>query len=90
MILGAAAQVAGPYFVKVALDEGIALSNVGVLKQAGLWYLAVASVHWVSTFARLNIMARTGHLAGAVAPGRRHLGRRAERRYPPRWAFGQR
>jgi len=52
--------VSGPYFVKVAIDEGITPGNLAVLRRTMLLYLLVASVQWVTNYARILIMSRVG------------------------------
>ncbi len=60
MSLATAANVLGPYFVKVALDNGVEAGNVTVLGQAVVGYLVAAAVLWVGTYLRVRIMAVTG------------------------------
>ncbi|HWQ83901.1 MAG TPA: ABC transporter ATP-binding protein, partial [Anaerolineales bacterium] len=60
MIIHAAASVAGPYLVKVALDSGIAAGSTAVLTQTVLLYLAAALIQWAATFFRINLMVRVG------------------------------
>jgi ATP-binding cassette, subfamily B, multidrug efflux pump len=58
MIVGALAGVAGPYLVKVALDSGLAAGSLPALQTAVLLYLVTAIVQWISTYSRVNTMAR--------------------------------
>ena len=60
MIVGSLMMVAGPYFVKLALDSGIAANDPTALAQAVLLYLAAALVQWGTIHFRINIMARAG------------------------------
>lgn len=60
MLSSSAAAIAGPYIVKIALDNGIARSDLGVLRNAVLVYLAVAAAQWLSTYFRVTIMASVG------------------------------
>lgn len=60
MVIGSAASVAGPYLVKVALDEGLEKHNLLALRQAVLLYLILAGVQWLVTHLRVNVMARVG------------------------------
>jgi ATP-binding cassette, subfamily B, multidrug efflux pump len=60
MFAASAAAVAGPYFVKVAIDSGLSARNYGVLLATVLAYLAVSLVQWLCTYARINIMAWVG------------------------------
>ena len=52
--------VAGPYLIKVALDEGIAQGDAGRLGQAVALYGLAGAAFWVGTFLRIRIMAATG------------------------------
>jgi len=60
MIISSVAVVSGPYFVKVALDEGLGAGSISALRQAVLLYLLAASIQWVCIYIRVNIMARAG------------------------------
>ena len=60
MLISSAAAVAGPYLVKIAIDEGITAQAIDVLRQTVLLYLGVALIQWVSTYLRVNIMAQVG------------------------------
>jgi ATP-binding cassette subfamily B protein/subfamily B ATP-binding cassette protein MsbA len=60
MLLASAASVAGPYFVKIAIDSGLTAGNPVVLRYTILAYLAVSGVQWVTTYFRVNSMARIG------------------------------
>ena len=60
MLVSSAAAVAGPYLVKIAIDEGIGTGSLTVLRQTVLLYLGIALVQWVATFLRVNIMAQVG------------------------------
>lgn len=60
MLVSSAAAVAGPYLVKIAIDDGIAAGSLAILRQTVLLYLGIALVQWLSTFLRVNIMAQVG------------------------------
>jgi ATP-binding cassette subfamily B multidrug efflux pump len=60
MILSSGMAVLGPYFVKYALDEGIAARSMHALRLAVLLYLFTALVQWVTIYIRVNLMARAG------------------------------
>ena len=60
MFSSSAAAVAGPYFVKIAIDDGLTARNMSVLHTTVLAYLAVSLVQWVCTYLRINLMARVG------------------------------
>jgi ATP-binding cassette subfamily B protein/subfamily B ATP-binding cassette protein MsbA len=60
MLIASAAAVAGPYFVKIAIDSGLNAGNAVVLRYTILAYLVVSVVQWVGTYYRVNIMAWVG------------------------------
>lgn len=60
MLVSSAAAVAGPYMVKIAIDDGISTGSLTVLRQTILLYLGIAGIQWVSTYLRVNIMAQVG------------------------------
>jgi len=60
MLVASAASVAGPYFVKIAIDSGLTAGNPAVLRQTILAYLVVSVIQWVSTYYRVNSMAWIG------------------------------
>ncbi len=60
MLFASAAAVAGPYFVKIALDSGLTAQNYDVLRYTILAFLGTAVVQWVCTYYRVNLMAWVG------------------------------
>ena len=61
LMLGAsAASVAGPYFVKIAIDSGLTVGNYDALRYTILAYLGVAVIQWFCTYYRVNLMAWVG------------------------------
>jgi ATP-binding cassette, subfamily B, multidrug efflux pump len=61
LMLGAsAASVAGPYFVKIAIDSGLSTGNMATLRYTILAFLLVAVAQWCFTYFRVNIMAWVG------------------------------
>ena len=60
MIIVTAAAVSGPYFVKLAIDEGIGAKDVNALRNIALAYLVVSVVQLVTNFYRVRIMSRVG------------------------------
>ncbi len=60
MIIVTAAAVSGPYFVKLAIDEGIGKGNLITLRNIVLAYFAVAGVQLVTNILRVRIMSRVG------------------------------
>ncbi len=60
MLIASAASVAGPYFVKIAIDSGLTAGNAVLLRYTILAYLGVSVVQWVTTYYRVNVMAWIG------------------------------
>lgn len=60
MIVVTAAGVSGPYFVKLAIDEGIGKGNVAALRTIVLAYFAVSAIQLATNIARVRIMSRVG------------------------------
>ncbi|KAF0108735.1 MAG: ATP-binding cassette subfamily B bacterial [Anaerolineaceae bacterium] len=60
MLLASAASVAGPYFVKIAIDSGLNAGDMAVLRYTILAYLAVSVIQWIAIYYRVNIMAWVG------------------------------
>ncbi|HEU0295020.1 MAG TPA: ABC transporter ATP-binding protein [Anaerolineales bacterium] len=60
MIIVTAAAVSGPYFVKLAIDEGIGRNDVNALRNIVLTYLAISIIQLVTNFYRVRIMSRVG------------------------------
>ena len=48
MFTASAAAVAGPYFVKIAIDSGLTARNYKALLYTVLAYLAVSCIQWVT------------------------------------------
>ncbi len=61
LMLGATVStVAGPYFVKMAIDDGLSAGNFAALRTAVLLYLGAALLRWILIYWRVNLMARVG------------------------------
>ncbi|MEP0803917.1 MAG: ABC transporter ATP-binding protein [Chloroflexota bacterium] len=60
MVIVTAASVSGPYFVKLAIDEGIGKRDVIALRNIVLAYFVVAGVQLITNFYRVRIMSRVG------------------------------
>jgi ATP-binding cassette subfamily B protein/subfamily B ATP-binding cassette protein MsbA len=60
MLIASAASVAGPYFVKIAIDSGINAGNTVILSNTILAFLGVSVIQWIATYYRVNIMAWVG------------------------------
>lgn len=60
MIIVTAASVSGPYFVKLAIDEGISKSNVVALRNIVLIYFVVSVIQVITNIFRVRLMSRVG------------------------------
>jgi ATP-binding cassette subfamily B multidrug efflux pump len=60
MIIVTASAVSGPYFVKLAIDDGINANNPIALRNIMLAYLAVSIVQLGFNYWRVRIMSRVG------------------------------
>lgn len=60
MIIVTAAAVSGPYFVKLAIDEGISAKNLVALRNVAVAYFIVSAIQLVTNMARVRIMSRVG------------------------------
>jgi ATP-binding cassette subfamily B protein/subfamily B ATP-binding cassette protein MsbA len=60
MILVTAASVSGPYFVKLAIDDGIAVNDIFSLRQTVLTFLGVSILQLGVNYLRVRIMSRVG------------------------------
>ncbi|HSG43162.1 MAG TPA: ABC transporter ATP-binding protein [Anaerolineales bacterium] len=60
MIFVTAAAVSGPYFVKLAIDDGISQNNIIALRNTVSAFFVVNVLQLLANFARLRIMARVG------------------------------
>lgn len=60
MIIVTAASVSGPYFVKLAIDEGIGKSDLTALRNIAIAYFIVSGVQLITNFYRVRIMSRVG------------------------------
>src|SRR5512145_296279 len=60
MIIVTAASVSGPYFVKLAIDEGIAKNDIIALRNIALVYFGVSVIQVITNMARVRLMSRVG------------------------------
>ena len=60
MFVAVASSVAGPYLVKVAIDDGLTANDPAVLRNTVLLYLVLAIIRWGFIYWRVNIMAMVG------------------------------
>ena len=60
MIIVTAAAVSGPYFVKLAIDDGISKNDLGALRKIVLVYAVISVVQLVTNILRVRMMSRVG------------------------------
>lgn len=60
MAITSAASVAGPYLVKLAVDEGVDGRSLPTLRNIVLLYLIIATLQWSAIYGRVFIMSRVG------------------------------
>jgi ATP-binding cassette subfamily B protein/subfamily B ATP-binding cassette protein MsbA len=60
MIIVTAASVSGPYFVKLAIDEGIAGNDLLALRNIALIYFGVSVIQLITNILRVRTMSRVG------------------------------
>jgi len=60
MVIVTAAAVSGPYFVKLAIDDGIGKHDLIALRNIAIAYFVVAGVQLITNFFRVRIMSRVG------------------------------
>ena len=60
MVIVTAAAVSGPYFVKLAIDEGIAKNNLVALQNIAFAYLGVSAIQLATNILRVRLMSRVG------------------------------
>lgn len=60
MAITSAASVAGPYLVKLAVDEGVDGRSLPTLRNIVLLYLTIATLQWSAIYGRVFIMSRVG------------------------------
>lgn len=60
MVIVTASSVSGPYFVKLAIDDGITARDPAALRNIVLVYFGVATVQLVFNYFRVLIMSRVG------------------------------
>ncbi|RPJ27822.1 MAG: ABC transporter ATP-binding protein, partial [Chloroflexi bacterium] len=60
MVIVTAAAVSGPYFVKLAIDEGIAQNDLIALRTIALTYFGISVIQVVTNIFRVRMMSRVG------------------------------
>jgi ATP-binding cassette, subfamily B, multidrug efflux pump len=60
MVIVTASAVSGPYFVKLAIDEGIIKNNIVALRNTVLAYFLVSAIQLAANILRVRIMSRVG------------------------------
>jgi ATP-binding cassette subfamily B protein len=58
MVIVTTASVSGPYFVKLAIDEGITPNSISALRTIVLVYLVVSVIQLSFNVARIRLMSR--------------------------------
>src|SRR3990172_78464 len=56
MFIAVTSSIAGPYLVKVAIDDGLTANDPAVLRNTVLLYLVLAITRWGFIYWRVNIM----------------------------------
>jgi ATP-binding cassette, subfamily B, multidrug efflux pump len=60
MIIVTIASVSGPYFVKLAIDEGIAKNDIAALRNIALIYFGISVIQVATNIVRIRLMSRVG------------------------------
>ena len=60
MIIVTAAAVSGPYFVKLAIDDGVAKNDLPALRNIVLIYLVISIIQVTTNIVRIRVMSRVG------------------------------
>jgi ATP-binding cassette subfamily B protein/subfamily B ATP-binding cassette protein MsbA len=60
MIIVTMASVSGPYFVKLAIDEGIAKNDLVALRNIALVYFGISVIQVATNIVRIRLMSRVG------------------------------
>jgi ATP-binding cassette subfamily B protein/subfamily B ATP-binding cassette protein MsbA len=60
MVVVTIASVSGPYFVKLAIDEGIAKNDMGALRNIALIYFGISVIQVITNIVRIRLMSRVG------------------------------
>ncbi|MCI0519258.1 MAG: ABC transporter ATP-binding protein, partial [Chloroflexi bacterium] len=60
ILLASLSNIAGPYLIKVAIDQGIRGGSLTALRQAAALYLLLALAQWFFSYLRVRIMAEVG------------------------------
>jgi len=61
-LLQSVAVSSGPYLIKIALDEGVALGDVAALRNTVLMYIGMIGLQWLMIYVRVNLVAKVGQL----------------------------
>lgn len=61
-LLQAVAVSSGPYLIKIALDEGVALGDIVALRNTVLMYIGMIGLQWLMIYVRVNLVAKVGQL----------------------------
>jgi len=60
MVVVTASSVSGPYFVKLAIDEGIAKNDLIALRNIVLIYFGISIIQVTTNIVRVRLMSRVG------------------------------
>ena len=60
MVIVTIASVSGPYFVKLAIDEGIAKNDLVALRTIVLAYFGISAIQVITNIVRIRLMSRVG------------------------------
>jgi len=60
MVIVTIASVSGPYFVKLAIDEGIAKNDLVALRTIVLAYFGISVIQVITNIVRIRLMSRVG------------------------------
>jgi ATP-binding cassette subfamily B protein/subfamily B ATP-binding cassette protein MsbA len=60
MTIATITNVSGPYFVQIALDDGLGARNIDYLRRILVVYLVVMLIQWGTNYLRVVIMSRVG------------------------------
>jgi ATP-binding cassette, subfamily B, multidrug efflux pump len=60
MVIVTIASVSGPYFVKLAIDEGIAKNDTVALRNIVLAYFGISVIQVITNIVRIRLMSRVG------------------------------
>src|SRR2546428_9977326 len=60
MVIRACSGLAGPYLIRLAIDDGIGKRDLNFIGQVVIAYLVAAGFNWLTNFGQIYIMAWVG------------------------------